>query len=150
MSAIDLVTQHNSAVIAELNKLIESNPLAVLEALQSAKGRKSVLVDLEKAAFAPLVEFSNQESFDVMGEKLSLHMIARLAYSKLVVKEGEYTDKFGQKQTRWTSKEVAPKSYAFNEALWEVLRKVQKGKEAQGHKFDLSVNGLRDFVEAGF
>jgi hypothetical protein len=107
---------------------------------------RTLVLDFERANSAADVAYSNQSTFDFNGEQVSLKTIALIAYSNLASEADKtWTN---TKTGKVITKEGTPALYAYQSPAWDILRRVQAGKVAQGLEFSLEWKDLRLALEA--
>lgn len=115
--------------------------------LDFAKGKEAEAK--AKAQEAEDIKFSNQDKFILRGEAVS---VARVAYATVSIKltkaeaaENKACNTLGQ---------ALPESASENQhkvsEAWAILKRIQRGKKAQGEEFSLNYESRQALVESAF
>lgn len=94
---------------------------------------------IERARAAEDIAFSNQKTFVIGGVELPLTFVALTAYNSLASEGKSGVSPSGKP---W-AQTATPALLKLQSEAWETLKRVQKGKVAQGETFNLSAEGLR-------
>lgn len=142
MLTIDIVSTLDDATVRTLSKSADENVRSI--SFQVIANRAEAKQALALALNAEAIAYSQQTLFTLeSGATVTLPILAMMAYSSLPTKA-----KSGINET--TGKEWAIEATpALNEEqgeAWDVLRKIQKGKVAQGEKLALTKEGLRALI----
>lgn len=106
--------------------------------LEKIEAFTHVVQEWRNSQVAEVVEYSNQETFTLAGRECSIQEVILWALTKLVVRS----------DNDWNTTEKFSKTAQVTADAWDILRAIQVGKQAQGEKFPLDTNTLREIVEA--
>lgn len=111
---------------------------AELRSLEKVGAFKAVVLDFKVGRAQADIDFSNQSVYVLAGREYELWEVIHFAFSNLsLTKDNDYNNQA-----------VYTKLAAVKTEAWNILKRIQRGKEAQGEKFSLATEDMRKFVDA--
>jgi hypothetical protein len=136
---IEIVSSLDDATVKTLSKSQDEQTRNI--SFQVIAERAEAKASFAKAQNAEAIAYSKQTHFEFAdGSLMTLSKVAMVALNTLATKaKAGVNEKTG---TVWAIEET-PALLAEQGEAWDVLRKIQKGKVANGEKFSLATKDLR-------